>query len=371
MQPVSSRWPDALASAHGLETTVRALYNGAVVDPDVTFDDGSVRVDRGSDTRRSLSLSIPDPANFPFDPTDTFGVYGQQLYVESGISYTDGTVETVPVGTFVITNVSGDIHTGPLSVSAAGLEILLKRSVVETATSTPGFLNAASFIAAKIAEAIPGSSFVDSSTNGTRALATATWDAGTDYWQILSEVATAVDAELYADANGTFRLVDIPNIDTATPVWDVAAGENGILVSAEMELTADDVYNRVVAMGENTADNVAPVRGTATITDPTDPLRYGGPFGKVTKVYSSSLVTNASNATSTANAILRKGRMPNRKVSISTVPNAALEAGDCFRAVYGSGIAPELHLAQSFELPLTAKSAAFNIETVSGKPEIT
>lgn len=370
MQSVSSKWATALSTAHGMETTVRALYNGTIVDADVSFDDGSVKVDRGSDTRRSLSLSIPDPTNFPFSATDKFGVYGQQLYVESGIRYVDGTSERVPVGTFVITSISGDIHTGPLSVSAAGLEILLKRRVVEAATSTPGFLSAAAFINAKISEAIPGASFVDTSTNGTRALATATWDAGTDYWQIVSDVATAVDAELYADANGTFRLVNVPDIGTATPVWDVASGDGGVMVSAEMQVSSDDVYNRVVAMGENSADNIPPVRGTATITDTSDPLYYGGPFGKVTRVYSSNLITTTANATSTANTLLRKARQPNRSVSISTVPNAALEAGDCIRAVYGSGVDPELHIVQSFDLPLTAQNGAFNLTTVSGKPEI-
>jgi len=372
MQSVSAKWAPALANDHGLVSKVSVLYDGSVVAEDIAFTDGSVSVDRGSDVRRSLSLSIADPAEFPTTETARYGVYGQTIYVESGITYLDGSTELVPCGLFVVTQVSGNIHTGPLTVTAVGQEILLKRAVFETATSTKGFASAAAFIGTQIAAAIPGASFVNASTSGATALATKTWDPGAEVWSALVEVANSVGAELYCDANGTFRLVDVPNIDTAVPVWDVSAGEMGVMVSAEMTLTADDVYNRVVASGENAEDNKPPVSAEAKIT--TGPLRYGGPFGKVTKTYQSSLITSTTQAQATANALLRRYQAPNRSVTLGTIPNPALEAGDCIRVNYGDSapVPPELHLVQSFTVPLNVEgSADFTIQTVSGRDDDT
>ncbi|MGW6754533.1 DUF5047 domain-containing protein [Streptomyces sp. NPDC055006] len=371
MQPHSSKWLPALTTDHGLSVKVNVLYGGSIVAEDIAFVDGSVKVDRGSETRRSLSLTIADPSEFPVDPTDKYAVYGQQIYVESGVTYLDGSTERVPCGIFVITNISGDIHKGPLSIQASGLELLLKRALWDTAQSTGGYASPAAFLAFHIPDTIPGAAFVNSSTRGTGALASKTWDAQGDKWSAFAEVANSVGAELFCDASGTFRLVDIPDPAdlSVAPVWDITTGESGVMVSANMELTADGVYNRVVVTGENAGDNAPPVSAEAKITAPTDPLRYGGPFGKVTKAYSSSLVTNATQAQSTANALLVKYRAPNRTVSLETIPNAALDAGDRIRVIYGDAYLPEIHIVQSFDIPLSVSGGSFNISTVSGKAD--
>lgn len=371
MQVVSPKWIPALTTDHGVSVKVNVLYGGLIIAEDIAFADGTVRVDRGSETRRSLSLTIADPSRYPVDPTDQLAVYGQQLYVECGLTYLDGSVERVPVGTFVITGVSGNIHTGPLTVTAAGLEILLRREPWATAISTGGSGSVASFLRFHIQDTIPGASFVDSSTNGWWTIPSKTWDANSDKWAALTEAAASVGAELYCDAYGTFRLVDVPDPDDVSipPVWEVSAGENGVMVSATMSLSADGVYNRVVVSGENAEDRSAPVSAEAMIVDTNDPLYYGGPFGKVSKPFSSSLITNTPQAQGVANAMIRKAKAPNRTVSLESVPNPALEAGDRIRVVYGDVHDPEIHIVNSFDIPLSV-SGGFSISTVSGKKEI-
>src|SRR5690606_3274583 len=123
------------------------------------------------------------------------------------------------------------------------------------------------------------------------------------------------------------------------PVWEVSAAVN--MVSADASLSADGVYNRVVVFGENTADNAPPVSATAEITDPTDPLRVGGPFGTRTLTYSTDLVTTAPRAQVVANAMLPEARRLTRTVTLSSVPNPALDAGDRIRVVYGAVHPPE------------------------------
>jgi hypothetical protein len=371
MQSVSEKWIPALTTDHGLSVKVNVLYNGLIIAENIPFADGSIRVDRGSETRRSLSLTIADPSRYPIDPTDEFAVYGQQLYVECGLTYLDGSTERVPVGSFVITNVSGNIHTGPLTVTAAGLEILLRRALWDTATSTGGSGSVSSFVRFHILDTIPGASFVDSSTNGWWPIPSKTWDANSDKWSALSEAAASVGAELFCDAYGTFRLVDVPDPDDVSiqPVWEVSAGQSGVMVSASMSLSAEGVYNRVVVSGENAEERAAPVTAEAMIVDTNDPLYYGGPFGKVSKPFSSSLITNTPQAQGVANSMLRKAKASNRTVALESVPNPALEAGDRIRVVYGDVHLPEIHIVNSFDIPLSV-SGGMAIATVSGKKEI-
>lgn len=370
MLTTSARWSPALATDHGLAVQVDILdATGAVLAADIPFTDGVISVDRGSDVRRTCSLTVADPADFPVDATSRFSVCGHRLRIRRGLRYLDGSVELLTQGTFVITDVSGDIHRGPLAVSGDGLEILMKREILADAVSTVGYPGAGAFVEELLRDVDPNVAFVDRSTHGVETLSTATWDRGTEVWKVAQEVATSVAAELYCDTNGTFVLADVPTLATASPVWDVTTGEGGVMVSAEMSLSADGVVNHVVAEGENASDNTPPVSAEAKITDPTDPLRYGGPFGKVTKRVTSNLIKNTNQAQYVASAELEKGRAPNRTVSLSTVPNPALEAGDCLRVNYGPAARPELHLAQSFQLPLTVAGGSFDIETLSGRDD--
>lgn len=372
MYPVSEHFLPALTGAHGIATQVDIMYGGAVVAANIPITDGKVTVDASSDVRRSLSLTVPDPSVFPGAETDPYAVYGQQLFVRRGIRYVDGTTELIPLGFFVITDIGGDIHLGPLTIEAAGLEYLVKAQPFEGNTSTGSATSPAAFIEDQLEQTVPSYDFVDESTDGTTGLAFTQWDSGSDRWAALQDVARSVGCELYADANGTFRLRDMPQTDftNAQAVWDISAGANGVLIQADVTLSAEDVYNKVVVRGENTGEGVAPVTYTVWNSDPADPLRLGGPFGRRTKVYSSDLVTEWTQAGVVARSLLRAYRAPNRTVTITTVPNAALDAGDVIRVGYGRGRDPELFIVRRFDISLSADGGACVIETVQGRGEL-
>lgn len=366
MFPVSEKFLSALTTSHHMRVSVSAYYDDVETVPDVWIVDGDVHVDAGSEIRRTLSLSIPNPADFPTLETDPYSVYGQQLFVQRGITYLDGSHEMVPLGFFVIDNISGDVHQGPLTISAASRESLIKAQPFEGPTSTSGLAHTRAFVQREIQAVLPGADVVDTSTYGTLPIATATWDTDADRWAAIREAAASIGAEVFEDVAGTFRMRDRPDPDTATPVWSVNAGERGVMVSADRSLTSDGVVNRVIARGENTADDVPPISSTASITDPTDPLRYGGPFGRRTHAYSSQLITSATKADSAARAELIRRRAPNASVDLTAIPNPALDAGDCIRVVYGNGRPPELHIVQKLTIPLDV-AGVLSIGTVSGR----
>ncbi|WP_288048300.1 DUF5047 domain-containing protein [Nocardia sp.] len=306
-------------------------------------------------------LSLADTAA----PTDPFGDARPISAVAEAVSKT--IEELVPMGFFAISEISGDIHEGPLDIVAPGLESLIIAEPLTAPTSTKGYPSTVEFCQSLISAVLPDAVVADESSNGLDAIPTKTWDTDSSRWAALQEAARAVGAEIFVSAAGSFVLRDVPNVELGPTAWDVLAGERGVMVAAERGLSADGVFNRVIVRGENTADNIPPVSGTATLTDPFDPLRYGGPFGRRTKVYRSELIKSVGQAELAAEAILRDALAPNSSVTLSTVPNPALDAGDRIRVVYGAGLDPETHLVQSFALGLDG--GAFIIETVSGKAE--
>ena len=211
MHPVSDRWEHALTGAHGIAVQVDLLLgDGSVVAEDIPIVGGSVTVDRGSEVQRSLRLEIADPADFPVLAGDPFSPYGHRLYVQRGIRYTDGTVETVPLGYFVIRSISGDLHAGPLTINAPGLETVVRDRPFEQAVSTAQTATHAAFIADQLIQVDSNFVLVDQSSRGSEPLATTTFDAGDSRWDAIRDVATAVGAEVFADENGSFVLRDIP-----------------------------------------------------------------------------------------------------------------------------------------------------------------
>ena len=129
-----------------------------------------------------------------------------------------------------------------------------------------------------------------------------------------------------------------------------------------------NVFNNVIVTGENAEENVTPVTAVWQVTG-ADPLSVTGPFGKVTKRYSSSLVTTLSQAVETAKGLLRKYRAANRTVSLTAMHNYAIEPGDCIAVRYGGAATDETHIVKTIEHPLTATSPTTAIETVSGRDE--
>jgi hypothetical protein len=150
-------------------------------------------------------------------------------------------------------------------------------------------------------------------------------------------------------------------------VWSVAAGDGGVLISANRGMSSDGVYNAVLARGENTETNSPPVSALAVDDDPTSPTYWEGPFGHRPLFYTSSTLTSQAAALSAAKLKLRAAKAPNATGDLSSLPNPALEPGDVLRVVYGDG-SKELHQVQSFSVPLDV-GGDFQITTISAKED--
>ncbi len=367
MYPVSPMFLRTLATSHTMVARVDAYYAGQLVRANVPFSSGSVTVDRGSKTRRKLSLTVPDPALLPWTETDVLAPYGQQLVVSRGIRFANGAEEWVPLGTFRIDNPSGDVHFGPVTVSGTTMESAIVDDKFQVPTTTRGMGGCVDAIATLIRQTLPDA-IIANLTSGNRnpPVATATWDAGNDRWDAVTQIAQAMSATIYVDAEDRFVITDLPDVVNGPVAWDITEGEGGTLMSSARSVNRTGVCNAVVASGENSASGAAPVSGVARDTSPTSPTRWGGPFGKVTKFISSALWITAGDCQNAANFALFDATAPNVETSLDTLPNPALEGDDIVRLSQSGR--KERYLVQSVGIPLTA-TESFSITLRGGKDE--
>jgi hypothetical protein len=359
----SDRFLPTLRESHVPYTQVQMLRTDGVV-VDLAHTGGSVTVDRGSAVRRTCTVTVPDVSLLPMTPTDQLAVYGARLRITRGIIYGDGSIEAVPLGLFRIDKISGDPALGPVTIEGSGLEAVVADDKFTAPYSTRGGTAAVTAITGLIQASIPGAVVTNRATDAT--IGTMTWDVQGDRWAAVQECATAIGAEVYADADGQFVIAELPDILTAPVAWDVDAGATGVLISANRAFSRDGMYNMVVASGENSEDNIPPVSGTASDTDPMSPTYVGGPFGRVPRFYSSATLINSALAQGAANKLLRDSVKPNATVSLTSLPNPCLEPGDVLRVTYEDG-RRELQQVESFTISLGLDS--ITIETIGGKQD--
>ncbi|MFD6364489.1 DUF5047 domain-containing protein [Streptomyces roseolus] len=366
MQTITPAFRQALTTSHQMTIRVDAYYAGALVQGGIPVSDGAVTLDRGSAVRRSLSLTIPDLSLLPWDPTDPLAVYGQELVVSRGIPFPSGT-EWVPLGKFRIDEPSADVKHGPITLTGKSAEATIQDDRFMTPATTRGYPSCIAAIEFLIRQTIPAAVITNATSDSRNpSCPVAVWDAQASRWDAVTQIARAMNAEIYCNASNSFVITDTPNPLTSPVVWDIAEGEGGTLMSAARTMSRASVYNAVVASGENTAANTAPVSAIAYDDDPTSPTRWGGPYGRVPKFYSSALLTTTGACVGAAESLLFDAIAPNIQTSVSASPNPALEPGDCVRLRYAGR--KNLFIVQALTIPLTTTGSS-SLTLRGGKEE--
>lgn len=360
--PPSVRWLEALRESHRVAEVVELHWPDGRVQV-VPHTGGSVTVDRSAEVRRTASVESTDRSLLPVTPTDFLAVAGARLRILSGL-WLEGQPVTVPVFYGRVDDLDGDPDTGEVSISASGLESVLVDAAFETPYTTRGETAAVTSITGLIRDVLPDA--VVTSTASDTALGVRTWDVQSSRWAAIQEIATAVGAECFADADGHFRIEPLPDLLTAEVAWEVAAGEGGVLISAKSGWSRADLYNVIVASGENTEADLPPVSATAEDDDPGSPTYVDGPFGRKPRFYSSPTLTSVGLAQGAANKLLQDAVRPSATADITALPNPLLEPGDVVRAVYASGVRT-LHQVHSFGL--TLGGGDFTLQMIGGKED--
>lgn len=369
MWPVSSSWDNAVRNSQVIELRVDAYRNGVLVASDLPVepDSGSITCDGTSDVRRSIQLTIADPALVPTSATDVLTPHGTELRVTRGFRYPDGTTELIPVGVFRIdrpsTSLLGAVRVSGVDYCRLCAEDAFLNPVQSVITNT---------VPAEIIRLIqlvqPGATVLDHS--GVTTLTRLTnWEQDSSRWDAIKELATSVGVDVAPDAAGSWVIRKLPEV-TDTPVWSVNIGPSGVLVGGDEDWQREATFNGWTARGEP-GDGSVPVQAFVRDTDPASPTYWDGPFGHRPKVFSSPLLATTAQCTEVATTLLRRSIAGARALRVQCVPNPALDYGDVLNVVL-PGLTEsdpprsEVHMIRSFTMPLDL--GAMEIDLTAPQP---
>lgn len=359
---VSARFLDALRSSHTAVVNVDAYVGSTLVAANLPITGGSVVVDAGSAVRRQLNLSVADLSLLPTNP-DLSAPFGLEIRASRGIRFADGTTEMVPLGTFRI-DVSHRAAGGIVEASGPDrAKAIMDAKFLSPSVSTLGATVVAE-MTRLVQEVLATVTVTNIDVDPTLITPYLVWSS--ERWAAAQDLATANGAQLFFAPDGSLTMRKIPSI-TSPVAWFVNAGADGVLITYSKAVTREETYNGVVAMGER-ADGVSPARAVALDTDPASPTLWGGPFGKVPFFFTSPIITTPAGAQRAADGLLAIKRALGRSVSLTSICNPALDAGDVIGVQLPDGTL-ERYLVDRLTVPLDPRSPLI-IEARTGSPTL-
>lgn len=354
MRGVSDAFLEAIRGSHKIFTRVKVLVayqeGTAPTGTEIFVIDGDVRADAQADVRQTVDLTTPGDHRWPLETTDLLTPYGNELYVERGIDYGNGTIETIGLGYFRIDDVSQEEGPdGAIRLTGSDRMIGLIDGRLTAPVSFAAGTTFGEVFDTLVLDIYPDATLVydfdpDSSTLDT------THVADQERYKFLYDLARSRGKIMYWDHLGRLRVEDPP--DPGNPVYEINSGEHGVLVKLARELSREGVYNAVVAHGETTDTDIPPVSALAYDNDPNSPTYFFGRFGKVPRYYASSFLTTTEGALSAARSILAQSIGLPYNIDFEAVPNPALEVWDPIMITSRDGSVT--HVIDTLTIPLTA-----------------
>lgn len=323
---------------------------------------GSVACDPGQAVRRSATLTLLTP--WPeVAEGGSITPYGARVAVQRGIRVATDAIEWMTLMTGPVWETSQDAtkldrwgRPAPLTVPLKDEMATIAADRFDANTSTDTTLTVSAQLHALIRRTLPAATIHDrSGAAGARLVGTL--DMQQDPADGMVKVAAAAGLEVHTGRGyQEFVIAPVASLDDP-PRWEIVhGGETGSVVSVTRKRTREKVYNRVVAVGE-TNDNTEggtstpPPRGEARIDDPTDPLRYGGPIGRVTRFYASPLLKDDAQAAAAAAGLLERYRGTGVQLDFTTLVNPALDGGDVIASRLADGVR-RVHITDAVTVPL-------------------
>lgn len=332
---------------------------------ELTLTGGRVRCDRTSQTRWSADVTATYESGAEVSP------YGDWVRIYRAVQLLRDTPVEVPWGVYRVEQVDRHALDG-VGLTLSGLESAIQDARFPQPRTIYGV--ARTVVEDLVGEAVGGVAISWHGSGGDTTLDSVTETE--DRWGLLAgssepSVAESLGVEMFFDARGRFRVVDVPSTaDEAA--WDATAVA-GVLVKSTATDTRDGVVNLWVVTGER-SDGKPPV-GPAFAWDdrpgsPTfagrNPLHGGrpGPFGLVTGYYSSPLLRTDYMCAHAADTRLRNSIGARRQVDFTAVQHPGLEAGDTVAVKVPDGI--ERHLVDSWVADLASGVMTCRTRTTGG-----
>lgn len=145
------------------------------------------------------------------------------------------------------------------------------------------------------------------------------------------DLLASIDAEPRMTGEGTMMV--IPST-AGVPVWDIAPGDDGVLVDFSRSYDTAELVNTVVVSGR--AEEDVTLLGVARAES--GPLSVHGPHGTVTASYSGDILNTQSKVQRAAEKYLRRATTDRTlALPVTCLPHPGLQVGDVVRLLTPAG----------------------------------
>jgi hypothetical protein len=360
MQPASDQFLKSLRFSHVIAAACELIFPGETITYPVPVEAGTVTIDRTAQFRRTGTIQIP----WSLEAGEDLGIdirtlpLGGYALVHRGLRYADGSTELILLGRLRVESVTWDTLAASASLELSDRSAQVADEPFAAPYAAAGQSPAGAAVG--IIQEVFGDS-IDYLTpfNPPGTLGDITYTG--QRTDAISDLEQSWGAETYFDSNGDFVFAAKPG-DAEPIVWTVDAGATGVMVNAQESLDRTGIYNGVLVTGQADADT-PPVTGLAVFDDPTSPVRWGGPFGKVALLADSTSATTDDQAAATARSLLNLRLKQTRSLELTAAPNPALEAGDTIEVDFPDGRS-EVHLIDATTIDLATDDQTITTRTL-------
>ena len=317
---------DALSSAFSWEARVDSWLDQTWLGR-VPVKAGSVTWTTSQQVQGTLSLTVPrigaagqneDSRDWtPLTPDSPLAAMGQVLHVQVTVTSLVSTDRwDIPLGRFLITQ----WEVGATDIRITGKSLF--QHLEDDRLTSPTAPYSGGTLASELRRLVGGHMGVivsDALTN--RPCPSMSW--GESRIDAVYEIADAWPARLREGPDGVlYVLPPIPAI-TERPETTLTDGEAGTVIGVTRQGSRAGIFNRIVARGQEQDDAGQP-RFQAIVDQTTGPLRTSGPYGVITKFFSSPLITSKAAAFDSAATMLATSVRQKTTVPVTHAPNPTL-----------------------------------------------
>lgn len=322
----SARHQEALGTPTSYRRWSRFTFSRGGVTRELEPTGGSLTQDTRRTARWDGQLTFVGDAAFPTGPGDLLTPFGTRVEVELGLELLDGSVSTVPYGTYEIasarTNDKADQRT--VEVGLIDISGQVDRYRFETPLTVASGTDLATMINTVITNRTgvnPGVTAVGATLGADRVFGL---DTQTAPWAEILDVLESFSRTAWYDRVGQIVVAAIvPDPATAYPLDALTA------LSVNYDTRPPNV---IVARGE-AQDGTEPVQAVAIDEDPSSPTYAGtgpgtSPYGRVTEFFASPLLETESQAQSAADTILARKIGAGATSTMTRPYDPTISAGD-------------------------------------------
>jgi hypothetical protein len=322
----SARHQAALSTPTGYRRFSRFSFSRSGRTVEMEPVSGSFTQDARRGGRWDGRLTFAGTSLLPTRPSDILTPFGTRVEVEFGLELLDGSVSSVPFGTYEISSSRTRTEANQRVVEIGLIDISdrIERYRFETSLTVAAGTDLGNVINAVVTNRTginPNVSLVGVSLGSARVFGL---DAGTAPWSELLDVLNGFSRTAWYDRVGHIQVGTVtPDPAGAYPL-DLLTS-----ISADYDTRPPNV---IVARGE-AQDGTPPVQAVALDSDPSSPTYAGAgpgtsPYGRVTEYFSSPLILSVAQAQAAADTLLAQNIGAGATYTLVRPYDPTITAGD-------------------------------------------